>query len=98
MSKLMNMAMNGYHIQVSPDTPKMQLSEGCPVTPEFRIEMNEWMKNFFGMQNLIPDGECYIMEIMKIIQMNPRTYAQLLAAVDKQGLIIPKQEEIPMLL
>ena len=98
MSKLMELALSGYHVQVSPDTPKMQLSENCPVTPAFRVEVNEWMKHFFGTQNLIPDGECYIMETMKIIQMNPRTYAQLMTAVEKQGLVLPKQESFPMLL
>lgn len=28
--------------------PKMQLSADCPVTPQFRIEINAWMLEFFG--------------------------------------------------
>ena len=29
-------------------TPKMQLSQDCPVTPAFRAEINAWMIDFFG--------------------------------------------------
>jgi len=30
--------------------PKMQLSEDCPVTPQFRMEMDAWMLEFFGQE------------------------------------------------
>lgn len=98
-TKMMQLAMNGYTIRVSPDFPKMQLSIDCPVTPEFREETNAWMIRFFGMDNLIPDGEVYVMETLRIIQMNPRTYDRLQRDLKAAGLTLPKNElEFPMLL
>lgn len=35
--------------------PKMQLSADCPVTDEFRAEMNAWMAEFFGYESAVPD-------------------------------------------
>lgn len=50
----------GMRILISPDTitPKLQLSQDCPVTPEFRAEMNAWMREFFGVtvSNTLEDG------------------------------------------
>lgn len=98
-TKMMQLAMNGYYVRVSADFPKMQLSIDCPVTPEFRDETNAWMIRFFGMDNLIPDGEVFIMETLRIIQMNPRTYARLERDLDAAGLKVPaNQLEFPMLL
>lgn len=71
------MIINGTKVIVSPDVPKMQLSEGCPVSPEFRVEMNAWMRSFFGTSNLIEDGQAYHMPHLNQICMNPRTFAAL---------------------
>lgn len=70
-----NLNLDGYDIIVTPDLPKMQLSEGCPVTPAFRIEMNEWMLSFFGTTNTVPDGQ--VMMHGHSIYVNPRTRAML---------------------
>lgn len=71
----------GLSIRICEDDvrPKMQLSEGCPVTPEFRVEMNAWMREFFGAEvsNLLPDGQTYHMVATGELYMNRRTFAQL---------------------
>lgn len=47
------MFYKGLRVQIHEDRPKMQLSEDVPVSPEFRVEMNQWMREFFGTTNLI---------------------------------------------
>ena len=71
------MILHGIKVIVSPDVARMQLSEGCPVSPEFRVEMNAWMRSFFGTHNLIEDGQAYHMPNLNQIYMNPRTFAAL---------------------
>lgn len=66
-----NLDLNGFDIIVTPDLPKMQLSEDCPVTPALRIEMNLWMIDFFGTTNIVPDGQ--IITSGRSIYVNPRT-------------------------
>ena len=73
----------GLKVLISPDTPKLQLSEGCPVTPAFRIEMNAWMREFFGEWNLIEDGQCLHDRLNHILHMNPRTWDRVRAAAEK---------------
>jgi hypothetical protein len=65
----------GVPIVVTKDIPKMQLSEDCPVTPEFRIEINAWMVEFFGVYSTFEDGKIWKSEGK--LFMNPRTYATL---------------------
>lgn len=73
----------GLNVLISPDTPKLQLSEGCPVTPEFRVEMNAWMRDFFGVRNLIEDGQCLHDQLNNTLHMNPRTWDRVRAAAEK---------------
>ncbi|MDH0774784.1 hypothetical protein N5C96_15405 [Delftia tsuruhatensis] len=73
----------GLKVLISPDTPKLQLSEGCPVTPEFRVEMNAWMREFFGVRNLIEDGQCLHDQLNNTLHMNPRTWDRVRAAAEK---------------
>lgn len=72
------MTFGGLKIVICEDQiiPKMQLSEDCPVTPDFRVEMNAWMREFFGVtrENIVPDGETFLMEQLGEVYMNPRTY------------------------
>lgn len=72
--------MCGLTIQISPDRPKMQLSERvCEVlAPDFIAETNAWMLGFFGIYNLVPDGQAY--QTGHTVIVNPRTYAALRAA------------------
>ena len=65
----------GIKIYVTADLPKMQLSDDCPVTPKFRIEINAWMIEFFGYTNVIPDGQMF--KSNGCLFMNPRTNAEL---------------------
>lgn len=67
--------LNGYNVMVTPDLPKMKLSDDCPVTPEFRAEINAWMVVFFGTTNIIADGQM-ITEGRNLF-VNPRTYSML---------------------
>ena len=56
-------------------SPKMQLSEDCPVTSAFREEMNKWMVDFFGSTPLIPDGQ--VMHGLGFFYMNSKTFYAL---------------------
>jgi hypothetical protein len=66
---------------VSPDIPKMRLSERvCEVlAPDFIIETNAWMLQFFGTTNAVGDGEVRMLPGGKAM-MNPRTYAAFMNA------------------
>lgn len=66
----------GMKVFVSPDVPKMTLSEDVPVTPEFRAYIDAWMLSFFGTRNLLNDGQVIVIENQSF-HMNPRTYSQM---------------------
>lgn len=70
-----NLNLNGFDIIVTPDLPKMQLSDDCPVTPACRTEINLWMIEFFGTTNIVPDGQ--IISHGRSMYVNPRTRAML---------------------
>lgn len=63
-------------------SPRMQLSEDCPVTPDFRVEMNQWMSRFFGVVPLIPDGTVW--QQGNCVYVNKATYHKLVAAMQKE--------------
>jgi hypothetical protein len=69
----------GMQVVISPDVPKMRLSRDCPVSPEFRLEMNDWMLSFFGTTNLVADGQVF--KTPDTLHMNPRTWEQLKSQV-----------------
>lgn len=72
-------------IIVVPDQPKFQISPECPLTPEFRAEMNAWCLSFFGTTNYIADGEIISSNTTfgKFMYANPRTYARIKAIFEK---------------
>jgi len=70
-------------------TPKMQLSEDCPVTPNFRMEMNQWMLEFFGTVPDIPDGEAWA--VGDSIMMNESTYQQFRSKLVFHTFILPEK-------
>jgi hypothetical protein len=61
---------------VSPDLPRMTISEGCPISPGFREEMNAWLLEFFGTHNLIADGQVIVLAGRQCY-VNPRTHARI---------------------
>ena len=67
----------GLKIQITPELPKMVLSEGVPVSPQFREEMNAWMLSFFGTHNILKDGE--VIKYGNTLLMNIRTYTDFKA-------------------
>lgn len=73
----------GTKVFISHDIPKMQLSKDCPVTDDFRAEMNAWMRTFFGVTNLLEDGECLHDQLNNTLHMNPRTWDRVRAAAEK---------------
>lgn len=77
----------GVELHVVPDHPKMQLSAGCPVSDDFRKEMNEWMRGFFGMVQALEDGDVRVSQQMGCMWMNPNTFQRLrhAAALQPQG-------------
>lgn len=66
----------GYKIVTTADHPVRTLAEDVPVSPEFRIEVNLWMRAFFGTYCLLADGQCLVMERENKVIMNERTYAE----------------------
>lgn len=73
----------GTKVFISHDIPKMRLSEDCPVTDDFRAEMNAWMRDFFGVTNLLEDGQCLHDWLNNTLHMNPRTWDRVRAAAEK---------------
>lgn len=67
----------GLQVFVVKDTPRMQLSEDCPVTPAMREETNAWMRDFFGMTNVLADGLAYHDVHRNCLFCNPRTMASI---------------------
>lgn len=53
------------------------LAKDVPVSPEFRIEVDKWMLEFFGSTPLIPDGTVYHDQINQRVYCNATTYAQI---------------------
>lgn len=68
------MFIGGIALYVHPDHPRMQLSPDCPVTDDFRKETNEWMREFFGVENVLKDGAIYIDQATKRHYCTPRTF------------------------
>lgn len=68
-----------------PDQPKFQISPDCPLTTEFRAEMNAWCLSFFGTTNYIADDEIISSNTTfgKFMYVNPRTYEKLKAIFEK---------------
>jgi hypothetical protein len=71
----------GFEVHLSPDIPKMQLSEdpALMLPPAFRIEINLWMVEFFGTTNTMEDGQVISIEASRKLIMNERTYAMMKA-------------------
>ena len=67
----------GWRIMVSPDKPKMRLSEDVPVSPDMRASTNEWMLEFFGYTNMVSDDHVIMLSETQTIWMSPRTFARL---------------------
>ena len=68
----------GMNINVTPDYHR-KLSEDVPVTPEFRAEIDAWMRSFFKPHNIVPDGEILRGRDLwgrNVVYMNPRTFEQ----------------------
>lgn len=57
-------------------TPKRTLAKDVPVSPEFRIEVDKWMLEFFGYTPLIPDGVMYAIAGQGHV-CNPKTFAMI---------------------
>jgi hypothetical protein len=70
----------GMKIVISPDYPKMTLSEELipgivPWPPGFKKEMDDWMLSFFGTANLLKDD--IVIYTSNTIYTNPRSYVKL---------------------
>ena len=74
--------IGGLRVFVQPDQPKMQLSSRVKevLSPEFAAETDAWMLSFFGITNMLPDGEVIVAKAAGFMTMNPRTFAQLRGA------------------
>lgn len=70
----------GMAVHIVPDTPKIILSKDVPVSEDFRIEMDRWMLEFFGITNLLDDGQVIAVGNEAML-MNQRTYRQLKQAM-----------------
>lgn len=80
----------GIPVQVIPDRPRMQLSEDCPCTPEYRVELNAWMLAFFGTTNMIADGQVlHVTYPEERFVMNQRTFDWIRLAAAKSRMEVP---------
>lgn len=77
------MTLYGFKIHVSPDYPKMQLSERVKevLSPACIAETNVWMLRFFGTTSLLGDGQVIVSEVGRFVTMNRRTYERFAAEV-----------------
>lgn len=79
-------AILGVPLHVVNDHPKMTLySEPLPGVawpPGFKAEMDAWMLRFFGMSNLVKDGE--VLNLGGHVHMNPRTFRHFKAQLRSQ--------------
>ena len=70
----------GKEVCISGRTPKMQLAPGDYITKEFRAEIDAWLIDFFGYNELVKDDE--VIEVMgSQLFMNRSTYQKLLRAL-----------------
>lgn len=65
-----------FNVVVSPDVPKIQISEDCPLTDVFRAEMNAWCLSFFGTTNSVADNEVIVVGGSTLV-VSPRTFNRL---------------------
>ena len=79
--------LGGMKIYVVPDQPRMQLSRRVyeVLTPAMIEDHNQWLTQFFGTTNLVPDGVSYVNGPDKAY-MNPRTFHKLRSAVFDAGI------------
>lgn len=82
MNNAWNGSFAGIKIYVRPDHPKRQLPADVPCTPAYRVEFNAWLAEFFGMDNLIQDGQA--LQAGEWVMVNPRTYQALRQAPEFQ--------------
>jgi hypothetical protein len=73
----------GLDVHVSQDRQKRKLPDEVipgvvPWPPGFKEEMDAWMLSFFGVTNLVKDGD--VIRMGRAIYMNPRTVERLKAA------------------
>lgn len=69
--------LGGYSVFVDVPRPKMTLAGDVMVTPEFREEINAWMKDFFGVTYLVEPGQTIVMRSNRTITMHPKDASKL---------------------
>lgn len=76
----------GKKVQVSRSHPRMQCSaEFVRLQSQALVaETNKWMAEFFGYQNLMKDGEVYLL-MGETLLMNENTYRELRKVTVKAG-------------
>lgn len=69
----------GYKVVVTPDRPRMQLSARvCEfLTPAQIDDHNAWLLRFFGVENILKDGDYMVIDMSQSVLMNPRSYERL---------------------
>ncbi len=73
--------IDGVRVHVTPDVPKMKLAPGDYVTEQCRRDTDEWLVRFFGVTNLIADGQVVGSPTKGEVYVNPRTYQRLRQAI-----------------
>lgn len=81
----------GLRVIVTPDQPRVQLGTKPCITKygdevewiraAARAEVNAWARAFFGLMNILKDGDYVIADKAGFVSMNPRTYEQFRQAV-----------------
>ena len=73
--------LTGYKVIIHQPVPKMQLSEECPVTADFRKEINQWMLGFFGYKpdDIIDNDKVVVLHASKEMIMSRKVWKQFYA-------------------
>ena len=74
------MMLSGFRVVEANSWPKMQLSKDCPVTDDFRVEMNDWMRDFFGVDCLVPRWQMILDKLNRVLYVHPADLPILKAA------------------
>lgn len=71
--------LNGYKVIIHKPVPKLQLSEDCPVSDDFRIEINAWLIDFFGYEkdSIIDSGDIIMLHASREMIMSQETHTKL---------------------
>ena len=77
--------LSQYSINIVTPMPKVQLPERVAMRPGVRAKINAALDRIFGREYKLPLGQCYVDNLLGHIYVRPEDYADMAAAIGKQG-------------